>query len=145
MLVQRGPLIRGRFDRLANVRLEFQECVFQCRLPLGGDERFDLVANFLRGLLPGRELLGILLLLLAAGHRQVVAWQQPGEKGLQSIVVDLRNRIELVIVTLGTTNCQPQEGQAGRIGQVVLNFLPPLPHVGRVIFVGIKPIETRGN
>ena len=59
-------------------------------------------------------------------HRQVVAGQERCEKGLEPVIVLLKDRVELVIVAAGEADAQPEEDLAGDVGDVVED-VGPLP------------------
>ena len=70
----------------------------------------------------------------------------PAEDRLQTVVVALRDRIELVIVATGTSQREPQKDTAGRVGPIgqalVVELLPV--HV-RFVNLRTQRVQARAN
>ena len=78
-------------------------------------------------------------------RRNVVTRNHRAKARLQSVVVFLQNRIELMVVTAGTTDAQPQKYFTRNIGHLIQNILPLRASISLVVFVqvGTKEILWR--
>src|SRR5207247_1026486 len=67
-----------------------------------------------------------------------------GEESLQTVVIRLKNRIELVVVAAGASVRQAHEDSAHGVGDVVQDLLAAEYRVGEVALVRPEAIQTRG-
>ena len=110
-----------------------------------GFEFTHLLAEGRRLGFPDPLLLAITLLDLRRDEGNVVVRPDVREERLQLVVVFLRDRVVLVIVTSGASDGQPEEHRADGIGDVVENLLAALHQVAGVAFIRIVAIERRGH
>ena len=65
------------------------------------------------------------------------------EKRLQPVVVALRNRLELVVVTARATDGETEQRERGRVGHVIQGIAPALHLIGGIDHVGSEEVERR--
>ena len=143
LLFQRAALVCRLEVRSHNRRLVF----FQIELPTIVvrflKQSFDFAADGRRCFFPASKLSLIGRNCGRVGNREIIPLGHRHKERLQPVVIGLRDVVELMIVALGTSHREAHERQAGRVGHVVEDLLPPLKQVGRVVLVGIEPQETR--
>jgi len=64
------------------------------------------------------------------------------EEGLETVIVRLQDRVKLMIMTTRATDGESQEYLAGRVRQVVQDFLAALLEVDGVVFFRVMPVEA---
>ena len=83
--------------------------------------------------------------LIGGQHRQMVNRADIGEERLQTVVIALRDGIELVVVAPGAAERQAEEDRAGGVGDVVEHLLAALLQVDGVVLVGEAAVEAGGD
>ena len=142
-LLRRAQLLA----RLVKKRLRLRrERLHGARPPVGPRlflERRDLCANLRRLLLPHLQRCGMVLALDRSRSGHVVAPEHRLEKRPQPVIVALKNRVELVVVTLRATHAEPHEHIAGHIGDFVHDRRALPRDVAIVVFVNRRAEEPR--
>src|SRR5262249_18269043 len=130
---------RGRFVVQTRRRSRRQRFAPRCLEP---DEVRSNLADFA---LPRGRGGNVSLLRRRGSERIIVAEPRPSEKCLKAVIVRLRNRIKLMVVTARAANCQPQKDEPRRFSDVVEGILSPQTLVVQVNHVGIAAIESGGD
>src|SRR5262245_42476275 len=101
-----------------------------------------LVANLSRLHFPDGQLAPLLCFFSRRGENEIVFRANSCKERLKFVVVFLQDRIELVIVTPGTSVGRPEKDRSDSVGDVIEDFLPSLPQVSRVALVRVMPVEA---
>ena len=86
---------------------------------------------------------GVIQPLPRRGEDQIATPPHRRKEGLEAIVIALQNRIELVVVTLRTTDPETEKGLGGDVGEFVDDQLPMRAHVALIVL--IDPVAQKGG
>ena len=139
--LERVPL-RFRFvEGCPNFGRIFFEVVLLERLAFWRFDRFHLLADITRFLLPSGEPLAIAFGFILRNENYIILRRGIREKRLQTIVVALEDWLEFMIVTPRARVTHPCKNKPDRVRDVIQDFLATLPEIARIAFIGVVPVE----
>ena len=141
-LLGRALLLRDSVRRLGFGR-ELRQFALEERLSRRLFQRENLGLHRFRLLAIGGHTYLMRAALRRGGHRQIMAEFRRSEKCLQPVVVALRDRLELVVVTARATDGETEERERGRVRHVVQGIAPALHLIGGIDHVGPEEVERR--
>ena len=135
LLVVRGLLFLGLSDDYLNVRREHLDRLIRCPLSIRLFESLQLIPNLFCFRFPLDQSIVVGLFLSFGGNRLLSTDINRLKERPQTVIILLKNRIELVIVTLGTLHPESQKDIPCCVGQFVDHNVPLSCSIAAVVFI----------